>query len=59
MIQDRPGCILFLDGVTHPEPHEAEELFTLLPLIEEVLRDFEASKIVISSSWREVHLLDE
>jgi hypothetical protein len=36
-----------------------EELFTLLPLIEEVLRGFEACKIVISSSWREVHPLDE
>jgi len=61
MIQDRPRCILFLDfdGVTHPDPHEAEELFTLLPLIEDVLRGFEACKIVISSSWREVHPLDE
>jgi hypothetical protein len=57
----RAGCILFLDfdGVTHPDPCEAGQLFRRLPLIEEVLREFEACHIVISSSWRVVHRLDE
>jgi hypothetical protein len=57
----RAGCILFLDfdGVTHPDPCEAGQLFRRLPFIEEVLREFEACQIVISSSWRVVHRLDE
>lgn len=56
-----PRCILFLDfdGVTHPDPCEVDQLFTRLPLIENVLRDFEGCSIVISSSWREHHPLDE
>ena len=55
------GCILFLDfdGVTHPDPCEAQQHFTRLPLIEEVLRPYPACAIVISSSWRVVHPLDE
>ncbi|HXE48801.1 MAG TPA: HAD domain-containing protein [Ramlibacter sp.] len=55
------SCILFLDfdGVTHPDPCEAGQQFRRLPLIEEVLREFEAWQIVISSSWRVVHRLDE
>jgi hypothetical protein len=55
------GCIVFLDfdGVTHPDPCEAGQLFRRLPLIEEVLRGFESCRIVISSSWRVVHRLDE
>jgi hypothetical protein len=59
--QPQPRCILFLDfdGVTHPDPHEAEELFTRLPLIEEVLRGFAACMIVISSNWRDSHPLEE
>jgi hypothetical protein len=54
-------CILFLDfdGVTHPDPCEADQLFLKLPLIEGVLREFKGCKIVISSSWRVVHPLDE
>ncbi|QDL36465.1 HAD domain-containing protein [Rhodoferax sediminis] len=53
--------IVFLDfdGVTHPEPCEVDALFGRLPLIEEVLREFDATRIVISSSWREVHPLGE
>ena len=59
--QGDAGCILFLDfdGVTHPDPCEAGQLFTRLPLIEDVLRRFEGCRIVISSSWRVVHPLDE
>jgi len=54
-------CILFLDfdGVTHPDPCEVDQLFTKLPLIEDVLREFQACSIVVSSSWREVHPLVE
>jgi hypothetical protein len=57
----RAGCIVFLDfdGVTHPDPCEPGQLFRRLPLIEEVLREFETCQIVISSSWRVVHRLDE
>ena len=61
MTTDGAGCILFLDfdGVTHPDPCDAGQHFTRLPLIEEVLRPYPACKIVISSSWRAVHPLDE
>lgn len=61
MTTDGAGCILFLDfdGVTHPDPCDAGQHFTRLPLIEEVLRPYPACKIVISSSWRVVHPLDE
>lgn len=56
-----PRCILFLDfdGVTHPDPCEVDQLFTKLPMIEEVLREFQACSVAISSSWRAVHPLDE
>lgn len=53
--------ILFLDfdGVTHPEVCLAEQLFCCLPLVEEVLRRRPGVDIVISSSWREHHSLQE
>ena len=52
--------ILFLDfdGVTHPEPCPVDQRFTRLPLIEEVLREFRACQVVISSSWRCSHSMD-
>ena len=61
MSDRRADCIVFLDfdGVTHPDPCQVGRLFTKLPLIEAVLRRFNACKIVISSSWRVVHPLDE
>lgn len=36
------GCILFLDfdGVTHPDPCDAGQHVTRLPLIEQVLRPY-------------------
>ena len=51
--------IVFLDfdGVTHPTPCQVDALFAQLPLIEAVLREFDAPRIVISSSWRVVHSL--
>lgn len=46
--------ILFLDfdGTTHPEPAPSGDAFCRLPLIEDVLREFPAVEIVISSAWR-------
>jgi len=52
--------IIFLDfdGVLHPFfprkdlPAEENQLFSYLPRLEGVLRDFPALKIVIASSWR-------
>lgn len=53
--------ILFLDfdGVTHPEPYDQEAAFQQLPFIEAVVRDMVGVEIVVSSSWRESHSLEE
>lgn len=55
--------ILFLDfdDVTHPQPCFHENVFCRLHLIESVLRERELRdvQIVISSSWREHHSLDD
>lgn len=52
--------ILFLDfdGVLHPFD-QPDGVFTLLPDFERMMRDFPEVDIVISSSWREAHALDE
>lgn len=52
--------ILFLDfdGVLHPF-HRPAGAFTLLPELERVLRDYDGVDIVISSTWREVHTLEQ
>lgn len=48
---------LFLDfdGVLHPEPCFTREFFCRLPLLEQILRDFPAVELVISSAWRLVY----
>lgn len=54
--------ILFLDfdGVLHPEPcYDDEQLFSCLPRLESVLRDFPAVQVVITSTWREKYSLSE
>ncbi len=56
--------ILFLDidGVLHPLPDPGQsgaEQFTRLDLLEEVLRQLPHVDVVISSSWRELHPLDD
>ncbi len=54
--------ILFLDfdGVLHPEPcYDDGQLFSCLPRLESVLRDFTGVQIVISSTWREKYSLSE
>ena len=57
----KPSPVLFLDfdGVTHPEQCTSDKLFTCLPLIEDVLRRHEGVEVVISSSWRVHHPLEE
>lgn len=58
---EKTKMIIFLDfdGVLHPVfprrelPDEENQLFSYLPRLEGVLRDFPEIKIVISSSWRE------
>lgn len=54
--------ILFLDfdGVLHSEPcYDETQLFSSLPPLEAMLRDFPEVKIVISSTWRESRSLSE
>lgn len=53
------SCIVFLDfdGVTHPDRCFDQNFFCRLPLIEEVLREFPAAKVVISSNWRDHYSL--
>ncbi|WP_110253399.1 HAD domain-containing protein [Undibacterium pigrum] len=54
--------ILFLDfdGVLHPEPcHNEVQLFSCLPRLEAILRDYPAVQIVISSTWREGRSISE
>ncbi|MFZ6681997.1 HAD domain-containing protein [Undibacterium sp. Tian12W] len=54
--------ILFLDfdGVLHPEPcFDKPQLFSCLPRLEAVLRDFPTVLIVISSTWRENRSITE
>jgi hypothetical protein len=53
--------ILFLDfdGVMHPDAAEQDQHFRCASRIEEVLRDFPAVQVVISSSWREAYTLEQ
>lgn len=53
--------LLFMDfdGVVHPESCSSAQLFCCLPLIEMVLLRHPRVEIVISSSWREHHGLQE
>lgn len=54
------ACVVFVDfdGVTHPEPAHPKDYFGQLPLIEQVLREYGAVDVVISSSWRGEHALE-
>lgn len=58
---DSPAPVLFLDfdGVLHPDGAQVDQLFCRIPMLEEVLRRYPTVDVVISSSWREVHPLDE
>lgn len=52
--------ILFLDfdGTTHPFDGKEENLFSCLPRVEKVLREFPLVQVVISSWWRATDNLD-
>lgn len=58
---ERCEAIVFLDfdGVTHAEQCRPDELFCRLPAIEAVLRRYPAVGVVISSSWRRTHGLEQ
>jgi hypothetical protein len=53
--------ILFLDfdGVLHPDRASVDELFCRIGLLQDWLRVRPGVDVVISSSWREVHPIDE
>lgn len=55
-----PVTLLFLDidGVLHPVDRAAG-VFSSKPLFEEAMREFPHIEIVISSSWRVDHTLDQ
>lgn len=60
--QWRWQMILFLDfdGVLHTDPcYDETQLFSCLPPLEAMLRDFPEVEIVISSTWRESRSLSE
>ena len=54
-----PVLFLDFDGVLHPDGAEVDQLFCHIPMLERALRQVEDLDIVVSSSWREVHPLDE
>lgn len=47
------------DGVLHPEPCTDGQLFCHLPKLENLLHEFPAVQIVISSTWRSNRTIDE
>jgi len=49
---DIPVLFLDLDGVLHPQPCPDSDLFSRVPILEDVLRPFPDWEVVISSSWR-------
>ena len=52
--------MLDFDGVLHPDPCPGGDLlFCRLPVLEEVLREFPAVEIVITSTWRQTRSLSE
>ncbi len=50
---------LDFDGVMHPDGASVDRYFCHLPLLEDWLRRRPGIDVVISSSWREKHPLDE
>lgn len=55
----RAVVFLDLDGTCHPVHCPVNQLFNRLPLLEDWLRVHRHVDVVISSSWREHHPLDE
>ncbi|PKO26655.1 MAG: hypothetical protein CVU36_23480 [Betaproteobacteria bacterium HGW-Betaproteobacteria-9] len=54
-----PVLFLDFDGVTHPDPCGNASLFQSLPLIEAVLRRYPDVLVILSTTWRTTHPLDE
>ncbi len=50
---------LDFDGVLHPRSTHNEPVFCRLPLLEQWMRANQHVDVIISSSWREAHPLDE
>lgn len=55
------GCVLMLDidGVLHPEPVQAVDVFCALPLLHEILKARPKLNVVITSDWRLRHTLED
>ncbi|MGA1527066.1 MAG: HAD domain-containing protein [Burkholderiaceae bacterium] len=53
-----PTLFLDFDGVLHSMSGYRDEAFCKLPLLEDLISDIEVD-IVVSSSWRFQHSLDE
>lgn len=53
--------VLFLDfdGVLHPEPATAEQLFCSLPILYAVLFKRPAARVVVTSDWRLKHSAEQ
>lgn len=47
--------MLDFDGVLHPQPATAEQLFRSLPILHAVLLARPAARVVVTSDWRLVH----
>jgi hypothetical protein len=58
-IETAPVLFLDFDGVTHPQVCEVASLFQSLPLIEAVLRTHPDVLVILSTSWREIHTIEE
>lgn len=54
-----PVLFLDFDGVMHPDRCEVDQLFCKLELLEVWLRNRPSVQVVVSSSWRVVHPIDE
>lgn len=57
--ESAPVLFLDFDGVTHPDPCEKDQLFQSLPLIEAVIRRYPGVLVILSTTWRTMHPLDE
>jgi hypothetical protein len=57
--ESAPVLFLDFDGVTHPDLCKKDQLFQSLPWIEAVLRRHPGVLVVLSTTWRTLHPLNE